>query len=89
MKLGLVIGSVVSTRKAGSMEGKKILLVRYLADDLTPSAVTAACVDTVGAGAGQVVLLAGSSSARLPEATRGTATDIAIVAIVDALPAGA
>lgn len=83
MKLGMVIGSVVSTRKAGRLEGRKLLLVRYLNEQYAPTAVTAVCVDTVGAGTGDVVLLCGSSSARLPETTRNTATDAAIVGIVD------
>jgi ethanolamine utilization protein EutN len=89
MKLGVVIGNVVSTRKAGKMEGLKLLLVRYLNDEYAPTGVTAVCVDTVGAGTGEVVLLCGSSSARLPEATKNTATDTAIVAIVDATRAEA
>jgi ethanolamine utilization protein EutN len=84
MKLGVVIGTVVSTRTAGKMEGLKLLLVRYLNAEYAPTGTTAVCVDTVGAGPGEVVLLCGSSSARLPEETRNTATDTAIVAIVDA-----
>jgi microcompartment protein CcmK/EutM len=89
MKLGVVIGSVVSTRKAGRMDGLKLLVVRYLDERYAPTATTAVCVDTVGAGAGEVVLLCGSSSARLPESTRKTATDTAIVGIVDAAASGA
>jgi microcompartment protein CcmK/EutM len=88
MKLGVVIGTVVSTRKAGHMEGRKLLVVRYLNEQYAPTPATAACVDTVGAGAGDVVLLCGSSSARLPEATRNTATDTAIVGIVDVESSG-
>lgn len=84
MKLGLVIGTVVSARTAGNMNGKKLLLVRDLNAEYRPSPVTAVCVDTVGAGAGQVVLVVGSSSARLPEGAKGSATDTAIIAIVDA-----
>jgi ethanolamine utilization protein EutN len=89
MKLGAVIGNVVATRKAGNMEGLTLLLVRYLNAEYEPTGTTAVCVDTVGAGTGDVVLLCASSSARLPEATRDTATDTAIVAIVDAIVSGA
>ena len=89
MKLGVVIGNVVSTRKAGRMGGLKLSLVRYLDELYAPTVTVAVCVDTVGAGAGDVVLLCGSSSARMPEATRNTATDTAIVGIVDVEASGA
>jgi microcompartment protein CcmK/EutM len=89
MKLGLVIGNVVATRKTGNMEGKKILVVRYLTDALEETGVTHACIDTVDAGPGDVVLLCASSSARLTAATRGVATDSAIVGIVDTVSSGA
>jgi microcompartment protein CcmK/EutM len=89
MKLGVVIGSVISTRKAGRMDGLKLLVVRYLNDRYRPTGTTAACVDTVGAGVGEVVLLCSSSSARLPAATRETATDTAIVGVVDVQASGA
>lgn len=88
MKLAVVIGRVVSTRKAGRLDGRKLLVVRYLDDQYVPTSATTVCVDTVGAGSGDVVLLCGSSSARLPEMTRNTATDTAIVGIVDVEASG-
>lgn len=88
MKLGIVIGNVVATRKAGNMEGRKILVVRYLNDKLAETGTTHVCVDTVHAGEGDVVLLCASSSARLTATTRGVATDCAIVGIVDAVSCG-
>jgi ethanolamine utilization protein EutN len=89
MKLGLVIGNVVATRKTGSMEGRKILVVRYLTEELAETGLTHACIDTVEAGVGDVVLLCASSSARLTAATKGVATDSAIVGIVDEVARGA
>ena len=89
MKLGIVIGNVVAARKTGNMEGKKILVVRYLTEALEETPVSHACIDTVDAGPGDVVLLCASSSARQTATTKGVATDSAIVGIVDSVSAGA
>lgn len=85
MKLGLVIGKAVSSKKEGNLEGRKILVIRYLDKHLNKTKFTAACVDTVNAGEGEVVLVCASSSARFTKDTRGVATDIAIVGIVDSI----
>ena len=57
MKLGIVIGNVVSTRKVGSVGGLKMLVVSYLNDELVDTKKTAVCIDTVNAGSGDMVLL--------------------------------
>lgn len=88
MKLGIVIGNVVATRKTGNMGGRKILVVRYLDDQLAETGLTHACIDTVDAGVGDVVLLCASSSARLTARTKNVATDSAIVGIVDEVASG-
>ena len=85
MKLGLIIGTVVAARKTGNTEGRKLLVARILTDALDPTGTTLACADTVGAGEGDVVLLCGSSSARLTATTKGVAVDMAIVGIVDSI----
>ena len=88
MKLAVVIGNVVATRKTGNMEGKKILVVRYLTESLKETGVSHACIDTVDAGPGDVVLVCASSSARQTAATKGVATDSAVVGIVDTVSSG-
>ena len=85
MQLARIIGKVISTRKEGKVQGLKILVARYLDDDLHETAKTAACIDTVGAGAGDIVLLCSSSSARLTKLTKGVCTDNTIVGIVDTI----
>jgi ethanolamine utilization protein EutN len=85
MKLGLVIGNVVSTRKEGNVKGLKILVVSYLDEQMNDTKKTAACIDTVSAGEGDIVLLCSSSSARLTALTKNVATDNTIVAIVDSV----
>ena len=70
------------------MEGLKFLVIRYLDaenNDL-PSFVVAA--DAVGAGVGEVVLVATGSSARQTEATRDRPCDAVVMAIVDTWEVG-
>ena len=88
MKIGRVIGKVVATRKEGNLEGLKLLVVGYLDEKLSDTGKSAACVDTVNAGEGDVVLLCSSSSARLTERTKNVATDNAIIGIIDSISSG-
>ena len=83
MKFGKVIGQVVSTRKAGRVEGLRLLVVRTLDSDLKPTKKIDTCVDTVNAGMGDVVLTCSSSSARSTKLTKDVCTDNTIVAIVE------
>ena len=85
MKLGIVIGTVVSTRKEGNFHGLKILVVSYLDEEMADTKKTAACIDTVNAGEGDIVLLCSSSSARITQMTNNVATDNTIVGIVDSV----
>lgn len=88
MKLGKVIGKVVSTRKEGNVDGLKILVVKYLDEKLADTGKTAACIDTANANEGDIVMLCSSSSARLTKTTKNVCTDNTIVGIVDMISAG-
>ena len=85
MQLAKIIGKVISTRKEGNMQGLKILVARYLDEEMRELPKTAACIDSVGAGEGDVVLLCSSSSARLTKLTKGVSSDNTIVGIVDVI----
>jgi len=85
LQLAKIIGEVVSTRKEGKIQGLKILVARYLDEEMRELSKTAACVDSVGAGVGEVVILCSSSSARLTKLTKGVCTDNTIVGIVDSI----
>lgn len=80
-----VTGTVVATRKEPTLEGLKLLLVR--ACDVKGEATGAVLVaaDAVGAGEGEVVLIAQGSSARQTEATQNRPVDAVVMAIVDLL----
>ena len=70
MFLARVEGSVVSTKKEASMNGRKLLLLRpQLVDEKDPTkfrsgANTIIAVDTMGAGIGELVMFCQGSSAR-------------------------
>ena len=53
--------------------------------DYTPKESTVVAVDSVGAGVGEVVLVAQGSSARQTEFTKNKPVDAVIMAIVDKL----
>ncbi|MBI4545463.1 MAG: EutN/CcmL family microcompartment protein [Gemmatimonadetes bacterium] len=83
MKLGRVIGSVVSTRKDPKLSGLKLLIVENLTLELEPEGGYVVAVDAVGAGAREVVLYATGSSARQTEQTKDRPVDAVIMGIVD------
>ena len=91
MFLAKVTGSVIATQKAASMTGRKLLTVEPLRVDpakqakLVGTGRTFVCVDTVGAGQGETVLIVQGSSARLTPETDKLPVDAAIVGIVDSV----
>lgn len=91
MFLARVEGSVVSTKKDPSMNGRKLLLLRpQLVDGQSPAQLrpgknTIVAVDSVGAGEGEMVLFCQGSSARLAPNMKSAPVDAVIVGIVDAV----
>ena len=82
MIVGKVVGSVVSTRKNENLIGSKFMVVEPLADLGDPTAKIVA-VDNVGAGIGEIVLVATGSAARIGCGMTDSPVDAAIVGIVD------
>jgi carbon dioxide concentrating mechanism protein CcmL len=85
MFLGKVIGTVWSTRKDENLVGAKFLIVRQLDLNMKPKENFVIAVDSVGAGEGEVVLVATGSSSRQTEFTKNKPVDAVIMAIVDKL----
>jgi len=91
MFVAKVTGSVVATQKVDSMVGQKLLVVEpYRIDEqdrsrLKSTGRTFVCVDTVGAGVGEFVLIVQGSSARLTPQTKPLPIDAAIIGIVDSV----
>jgi len=83
MKLGRVVGNVVSTIKAPGLHAFKLLLVSPFEEGSDASASAFVAIDLAGAGEGEVVLVATGSAARIPGGAEAAPTDAAIVAVVD------
>lgn len=85
MFLGKVIGTIWSTKKDDKLVGAKFLLVRELDIDLNEKERFVVAVDSVGAGDGEIVLVASGSSSRMTTFTKDKPVDAVIMAIVDKL----
>jgi len=85
MFLGKVIGTVWSTKKDENLVGAKFLIVRELSLDLKEKERFVVAVDSVGAGEGEVVLVAIGSSSRMTSFTKDKPVDAVIMGIVDKL----
>jgi microcompartment protein CcmK/EutM len=83
MQLCKVVGTVVATRKEQSLEGLKLMLVRHVDTDGRETGGYVTAADAVGAGPGELVLVAAGSSARQTTVTTNRPVDAVIMAIVD------
>jgi ethanolamine utilization protein EutN len=84
MILAKVVGTIVSSHKAPKIEGIRLLLLEKI-DPVTMEGKNdfVVSMDSVGAGAGEIVFYVSGSSARFTGVTEGKPTDSAIIAIVD------
>jgi len=85
MFLGKVIGTVWSTKKDENLVGAKFLIVREIDLQFREKERFVVAVDSVGAGEGEVVLVATGSSSRMTSFTKDKPVDAVIMAIVDKL----
>lgn len=83
MIIGKVKGSVVSTRKNENLVGNKFMIVEPVSEMGMSGAIVA--IDNVGAGIGEIVLVATGSAARIGCNQENSPVDAAIVGIVDEL----
>lgn len=88
MFLGKVVGTLVATQKEASLEGLKFLVVRRLTVDNEEDSGYVVAADAMGAGVGEVVMVATGSSARQTRVTDKRPCDAVIMAIVDTWEVG-
>ncbi len=81
MIVGKVVGSVVATRKNERLLGNKFMIVEPIENMSAKGRIVA--VDNVGAGIGEIVLVAKGSAARIGCDLENAPVDAAIVGIVD------
>ncbi|KAB7744181.1 ethanolamine utilization protein EutN [Nostocoides sp. F2B08] len=85
MRIARVVGSAVSTVKDVSLTGHKLLLVQETDPENTVTGPVFVAVDVVGAGSGELVLVAEGSAARHSATTNGQPVDAVIMGILDSL----
>ena len=82
MIVGKVIGSIVSTRKNENLVGNKFMVVEPV-EGLGNKENKIIAIDNIGAGIGELVLVALGSAARIGCNMESAPVDAAIVGIVD------
>lgn len=85
MLIARVVGSAVSTIKDEKLIGLKLLVVREVTPGNELIGKPLVAIDAVGAGEGELVLIASGSSARQTTATNNKPVDAVIMAILDSL----
>ncbi len=83
MRLGRVVGKVISTVKDPQIKGNVIRLVEIINEKGVSKSKIEIAADTVGAKNGDWVITVKSSSARMTKMTHNKPIDNSIVAIVD------
>jgi ethanolamine utilization protein EutN len=85
MKLAEVIGQIVSTVKEGGLDNLSLLILQEIGPDQEAAGLPFIAADLVGAGDGDVVLVAVGSAARMCQTTAKAPIDSAVVGIVDSV----
>lgn len=83
MQTGIVIGTIVATRKDSRLVGHKLLVTQPVDMDRNPLGEPVIAVDTVGAGVGEYVFYTVGTSARYAANQKESPIDAAIVGIID------
>ena len=82
MIIGKVVGSVISTRKNENLVGNKFLIIEPI-KSMAHAGDRLVAIDNVGAGIGEVVLVATGCAARIGCGMESAPIDAAIVGIID------
>lgn len=82
MIVGKVVGSLVSTRKSDKLIGNKFMVIEPL-NKMKSATDQLVAIDNIGAGIGEIVLVAQGSAARIGCDMEHAPVDAAIVGIVD------
>ena len=87
MKLGLVTGSVVSSRKLAELEGEKLLIVQPLDENRQPVGSEIIATDIAQAGEGDIVFFETGREAAMALQGKETTnvSDATIMGVVDSM----
>lgn len=82
MIIGKVVGSVIATRKNEKLIGNKFMVIQPL-ETMKSETEQFVAIDNIGAGIGEMVLVATGSAARIGCGVENAPVDAAIVGIID------
>ncbi|MFN7937333.1 MAG: EutN/CcmL family microcompartment protein [Bryobacteraceae bacterium] len=85
MFLAQVIGRVWATIKDPKLEGQRMLIIQPVTPELQPTGKRIIVLDSVGAGAGELVYCCRGKESSFPFLPSEVTTDTCIVGIVDEL----
>jgi ethanolamine utilization protein EutN len=85
MQLGKVVGCLWSTQKNPSLVSQRFLVVQPLTPELIDTGKQLICLDSVGAGAGELIYWTRGKEASFPFLPTEVPTEATITGIVDKL----
>lgn len=94
MFIGKVTGHLVTTQKEAAMADAKLLVVEAYSGAspgeaaIQPTGKVLIAIDSLGAGAGEYVLITQGSSARMTELTKSMPVDAVVIGIIDSVRLG-
>lgn len=86
MRIGKVVGNVVSTVKDATHHGYKLMIVDYVDDDWNMTGTRVICFDAADAGIGDMVICAADGGAAMVALNdKNVVADIAICGVIDCI----
>ncbi len=83
MFIGKVVGSLWATRKTENTEGMKFLIIQPFNLNKAPNTDTVVAADILGAGEGEIVMVAYGRAARLAVGNEDASIEAAVTGIID------
>lgn len=83
MFIGKVVGSLWATRKVENTSGVKFLIIQPYNLNKAPNTDTVVAADTLGAGEGELVMVAYGRAARMALGNDDMSIEAAVVGIID------
>ncbi len=83
MFIGRVVGSLWATQKTANTDGMKFLIIQPQNLNKAPNTDTVVAADVLGAGEGEIVMVAYGRAARLAVGRDDISIEAAVVAIID------
>jgi ethanolamine utilization protein EutN len=88
VRIAYIVGTAVATMKDARLKGHRLLLAQEADLDGKPHGQPFVAVDTVDAGAGDLVVITEGSSARQTDLTQNLPVDAVVVGVLDSLETG-